>query len=299
MGEVSIESADDGFPAAAAHRNRVVESRDGPARRAEAHSAKAYDLARLIESQIIPRLMLAHDSADRAEAAKETPPAAVLPSVLARSGVAQFARIVVEKDVDAAFGYVESMRRAGVSLEIVFLDLLSPAARLLGEMWEKDTAYFSDVAVGLSRLHHLVRELSPEFQSEGKKDELGGQALFLPMPGEQHTLGLVLVVEFFRRAGWDVWGWPLPMGRDLLTTIRDENFDLVGLSVSCDASVEPLTALIAAVRKASRNRAVRVIVGGPLFLRRPELVAQVGADATAIDGRQSVELARKLVGKRL
>jgi hypothetical protein len=30
-----------------------------------------------------------------------------------------------------------------------------------------------------------------------------------------------------------------------------------------------------------------VLVGGPIFIAHPELVALVGADATAVDGRQA------------
>ena len=247
------------------------------------------DLSRLIESQIIPRLMLAHDLAESRVSGPR------LPAGIDPGAVEALARIVVEKDIDAAFAYVDRIRDGGVSLEIIYLDLLGPTARFLGEMWEKDLNYFSDVAVGLSRLHHLVRELSPDFQNESKSEELGRQALIMPMPGEAHTFGLVLVVEFFRRAGWDVWGWPMSMGSDLLTTVKNEKFDLVGISVSCDSSIGSLTDIIASIRKLSRNRAVRVMVGGPLFLRRPELVAIVGADATARDGHESVLRAEALV----
>jgi methanogenic corrinoid protein MtbC1 len=37
------------------------------------------------------------------------------------------------------------------------------------------------------------------------------------------------------------------------------------------------------------------MVGGPVFLAHPELVAMVGADATAADGRQAVQQAQRLL----
>ena len=52
---------------------------------------------------------------------------------------------------------------------------------------------------------------------------------------------------------------------------------------------------IRALRRASRNRAIGVLVGGPLFIDHPELVARVGADATAIDGGQAPIQAQNLL----
>jgi hypothetical protein len=45
--------------------------------------------------------------------------------------------------------------------------------------------------------------------------------------------------------------------------------------------------LIRDVRRASRNSGLGILVGGPMFIERPDLVGLVGADATAADGRQA------------
>jgi methanogenic corrinoid protein MtbC1 len=68
----------------------------------------------------------------------------------------------------------------------------------------------------------------------------------------------------------------------------------VGLSVGCEVRVESLSAAIRSVRRASLNRSIGVMVGGPLFNKFPELVGQVGADASARDGRTAVQLAEGL-----
>ena len=43
------------------------------------------------------------------------------------------------------------------------------------------------------------------------------------------------------------------------------------------------------------NAELGVMVGGPLFKRNPNLVAQIGADATAPDAATATILAKKLV----
>ena len=45
---------------------------------------------------------------------------------------------------------------------------------------------------------------------------------------------------------------------------------------------------IRAIRGDSRNRAVGVLIGGPMLLAKPEMAELVGADATAADGPQAV-----------
>jgi MerR family transcriptional regulator, light-induced transcriptional regulator len=150
--------------------------------------------------------------------------------------------------------------------------------------------------VGLCRLHQVLRELSPAFQNEGEHQPHGGRrALLVPVPGEQHTFGLVMVAEFFRRAGWDVWSGPPASRGELVRIVRNEWFAVVGFSASCDTRLDALAAGIHAVRRASRNPAVGVLVGGPVFVEHPELATLIGADATAVDGRQATQQAESLL----
>ena len=150
--------------------------------------------------------------------------------------------------------------------------------------------------MGLGRLQQVLHELSPAFRGRGRAHEHGRRVLLVPVPGEQHSFGLQMVAEFFRRAGWDVWSGPqIASGDDLVQLVRSEWFAVVGLSVGCETRIDALAAGIRAIRRASRNRAIGVLVGGPLFVAHPELVARVGADATAIDGGQAPLQAQNLL----
>ena len=77
--------------------------------------------------------------------------------------------------------------------------------------------------------------------------------------------------------------------------VERESFEIAGLSISCDAFLAELASLIATIRRVSRNQSIAVMVGGRLFLDRPELVTAVGADGMATDGRQAVKLAETLL----
>ncbi|WP_405231341.1 cobalamin B12-binding domain-containing protein [Lentisalinibacter salinarum] len=238
-------------------------------------------LVRIIESETIPRLVLAHKKEVDLDDQQEHAGPGVDPEA-----VRELAALVLSPNQELALTYVRSMRDKGIRRERLFLDLLGPTARYLGSLWEDDLCDFTEVTVGLCRLHQLVREMSPGFMRAGNGVEIK-RALLAPVPGEQHTFGLLMVTEFFRREGWDVWGGPSASHSDVLQVVNSEKFSVVGFSVSCDDRLDELTEWIQTIRNQSRNPEIGVLVGGRVFIDNPELVREVGADATALDGRQA------------
>ncbi len=255
--------------------------------------ARAARLIRSIEGDIIPRLMLMHRSeALPTGAATDAPPAS--PAFTA-GDVEHFAALVLAEKAPAAALHVRLLRARGVPLETILLELLAPAARYLGRQWESDQADFMQVTLGLWQLQQLLHELGHEPVERTDPGNTLHRALFAPAPGEQHTFGLMIVSEFFRRAGWEVVEEVGATRETLLDLVRRERFTLVGLSVSCEDSIDGVAALIGAIRRASCNHALGVMVGGPPFVDHPERVAMVGADATAADGRQAAMQAESLL----
>lgn len=264
-----------------------------PADRADEATARMTWLLRTIEAEIIPRLMLAHQTARLPILIDDCSP-----PTLGHEDVVAFAALVLSQQAGAAMAQVEALRAQGVALEALYLDLLAPAARHLGELWEADLCDFTQVTLGLWRLQQVMHELSPAFQNEATYTLQRRRVLLAPAPGSQHTLGLFMVGEFFRRAGWDVSAEPAASAAELEAAVGRDWFDVVGLSIGTELQVEALTAAILALRKASRNKAIGIMVGGAIVTSDPGLVAVVGADATACDAPQAVAAAETLVARR-
>jgi methanogenic corrinoid protein MtbC1 len=249
-------------------------------------------LQRTIETEIIPRLMLAHG------ALGQPAPHGTVDDVdaIGHKDVCAFTELVLSDDVDAVTGFVAGLRERDVTLERIYLGLVAPAARRLGELWEEDRCDFAQVTLGLWRLQNLVFDLSPQLP-EGftARPDQPRRVLLAAAPGSQHTLGLLMVSEFFRHAGWDVWSDPCASEGDLVALVRSEWFDLIGLSIGVDSQALPVKSVALALRSASRNPRVGVMIGGPLLLEHPHMVAEVGADFTAADARQAVERADAFV----
>lgn len=251
---------------------------------------RAARLLQTIEGEIIPRLMLVHRVADGRR--EPLPESALRPTA---DDVEALGRLVLGSDTEQALRFVEAMTHRGVPLEAIYLELLAPTARHLGKRWEEDQSDFMQVTIGLWRLQEVLHELAPAFLNEAEPAEPGRRVFLVPVPGDQHTFGAVIVAEFFRRAGWDVWDDPGASKEEILRIVRSEWFSVVGLSVSCEQHIDSLASVIRAIRRASRNPAIGIMVGGQPFIERPERVALVGADATAADGRQATVQAQNLL----
>jgi methanogenic corrinoid protein MtbC1 len=264
-----------------------------PRRKPEAREqdARRHDLLkRTVEAEVIPRLLML-----RRPAKTLTPKRAAevySPSAEQVSGLVQ---LLLTSEQPASATFVEAMRDVGTSPESLYLDLLTPAARQLGTMWEEDLCDFTDVTVGLIRLQSIMRILAPAFIGDVDLRRTGPRALLVQTPGEQHGLGLSMVVQFFTRAGWNVWSEPVATGADLVDMVRHEFVSIVGISMSCSERLDAAARDIRAIRRESRNPAVGIMVGGPLFIEHPQLAAMIGADATASNGREAVQQAQSLV----
>lgn len=247
-------------------------------------------LARTLDGAVIPRLVLAGrvDRARREGGEVSTQD----------DRVGALAELVLARDADAARAFMDTLHDRGASFERLYLEVVAPAARRLGELWIEDRCHFTDVTLAMSRLHHMLHQLGHGFYAEDPHLDSLRRVLLVPAPGEQHSFGLAMVAEFFRRAGWDVWSGAVGDRGDLLRLVARERFDLVGLSMGCDGRVDELPALVHSLRHRARNPNVGVFVGGAAFLAQPELANAVGADATALDGRQAVEQAEQLLAMR-
>ena len=254
----------------------------GPAR----DSQVAAILQRTVELDVIPRLLLAR----REEIAVALPPSAMTPA-----HIGKLVALLLSRDEQASLAYVHKVHAGGVPAEAIYLDLLAPAARQLGQCWVDDDCDFTDVTVGLFQLQRAMHELGAAFGSDvaAKADAL--RVLLLPMPQAQHTFGLSMVSEFFRRAGWTAWTGPLDSEGELAAMVGVSRFDAVGFSLGCDEQLDQARRVIALVRKHSRNPDVVVLAGGPGFIDNPGQAVSIGADGTASDGLLAVRRAEALV----
>lgn len=250
------------------------------------------NLANIVECEIIPRLMLAHGSAADVEYAPShfAPDRDPAVSVAATEA---FARMVLTRELDVLSDFVAAIMQSGVGVQTVYADLLAATARLLGDLWDQDRVSYTEVTIGLGRLQQLVHGLDWSSPYNGENDAGSRSALFAPRPGEQQTFGFYIMEELFRWSGWRAWIETCSTKSQMVSNVQFRWFDMFCLSVCRDTDIDDVATTIKAIRRASRNRDLYVLVYGRPFVEHTELVDRVGADAAASCAREALDMADK------
>jgi MerR family transcriptional regulator, light-induced transcriptional regulator len=215
---------------------------------------------------------------------------------ITRDRVDAFARRAVAPDPRALTALAGTWRQRGLTRGALLGDLVPATARLLGEWWCDDTCGFSDVTIGMVRLQSIVRHAAGE-EAPPSGAQRGGTCLITSTPSDQHTMGAVMLAEAFRDARWTVRIEIAPTEASLAARLRSQAVDLLCISAANESSQAVVARIIPALREASLNRAMAVMVGGPCFLRDPRRAVACGADGTAETAEGAVALARELLSE--
>ena len=286
VNEQSFSTVDATEASSARHSNPLQQKVPAPIWRFR-RTLQPVAVVKTIKTQIIPKLVLALRKAPvqapAASSDQETP-----------SIIERFVGLALGPNDGASSAYVEDMLAEGASVEAIFLDLLAPAARHMGHLWDSDATDFATVTLAMSRLQRIMRGLGDRFCVEATHGD-GESALLTIIPGEQHSFGLSMVAEFFRRAGWNLCTGPFSSHHELTSLVHSHWFDIVGFSVSTERRLDELKRDIHDIRRDSRNRQVGIILGGPLVIAHPDLVTSLGADMMSADATTAPQQAHGLI----
>jgi len=246
----------------------------------------------IIESEIIPRLL----KAERIDPLRLSlvPNGRAMPSA---EELDAFVKSCLSLDPMAAQAFVAQLMDEGLNTEHVFMELISPAARYLGEQWESDRMDFTQVTHALVRLHAIAHEIGFEYKDGPLIQGEIKRVMIASAPGSEHILGPTIVAEFFRKEGWQVVVEVSPSAKELAHAVTNEWFDAVGISVSIEQQVQGLESLIQQIKAASRNPRLVIMLGGPIFTLHSFEAGQFGAGGICTDAREAAAMAWSLLPK--
>lgn len=244
-------------------------------------------LTRAVQAQVIPQLL------------QRPALRSAMPTAPIDAHVKRLAALALQATSHEVVDFVTGLMENGFDAERLYLELLTPTAVLLGEFWAEDFCTFADVTIGMGHLQTAMRSLHPAFFDAAEPVGPGAlRAVLMPLPGEQHTFGLSMLSAFFTRAGWNTWSGQVADAAELDAMIRRDWIDLIGFSLSHDALLDAARVHIAAIRTASRNPGIVIMVGGLPFAENATLATDIGADGTATDGASAVARASALLTRR-
>lgn len=249
-------------------------------------------LLAVIENQIIPRLLNVQQFfPTKAKALVSQATVTEQPEFLV------FTQYCLSGDGVKANQTVDALMARGLPHDRIFLELITPAARHLGVLWEQDLCDFTQVTCGLAMMHQMIYRLGYDAPKGTRSGGQSERVMLACAPGSQHFLGLTIVADFFRQAGAEVVLEISSTETELQRAVANEWFDVVGISVALEAQLPALPALIQHLRESSGNPQVRIVLGGPIFLIREFEPQSLGADAIFTDAREAVSAVKQLLLK--
>ena len=173
------------------------------------------------------------------------------------------------------------MQRDGLGAEDIVTQVLTRAARLLGQRWLHDRASFADVTIGVGRMQLALRKLS------GGRAPLTGAGRSAPIlmvapPGEDHTFGLLVAADILRRRGACVEVSVQETAADLRRRLHRRRFAAVGIATVQVRGLETVQRTVDIVR-GHADRHIPVVLGGALTGTETDLAGRTGADHVQSD----------------
>lgn len=209
--------------------------------------------------------------------------------------ITRLAFALIDGDRRAGQVFVDALRDDGVSVDEAMLRYLAGAARRLGEWWDSDEISFMDVTLGTARIYGVLRAMDSDPPIQPKSD--GRSAMFMSVPGEQHTLGVRMAADVFRRRGWDI---ELLIGQthdELIEAAEATSTIIIGVSAGGSHALVALARLVLALR--IHRPDATITISGRIVEEAPESLEHLSPDGMAPDLEGALDLIDRLWEQRM
>lgn len=198
-----------------------------------------------------------------------------------------YLQALLDLDTEKARAIIDDQYGKCPDIIKIYQSIFQPAQYEIGRLWQTGV-------ISVATEHfctEITRQLITELMSLIKTSPRHPSLLGLCAPSEQHSLGLQIVCDHFKLAGWNslYLGTGLPPD-GIADLLPRQDISVIGISVTVPYHVHEAAAMIETIRRAA-DRPVYIIVGGLAFNTYPDLYKKVGADAHAHTAAKAVQLA--------
>ena len=177
-------------------------------------------------------------------------------------------------------------------LEVVN-QLLIPALDLVGDRYEKQEIFLPQLINAANAACQGFEVIKTRIAQKGAGSVSKGKIVMATVHGDIHDIGKNIVKVVLENYGYTV----IDLGRDVpvetvVEAVLREDVKLVGLSALMTTTVVSMAETIAAIRKSGHD--CKIWVGGAVLT--PEYAKEIGADFYAKDAKESVDIARRVLG---
>jgi 5-methyltetrahydrofolate--homocysteine methyltransferase len=201
---------------------------------------------------------------------------------------------VIEGDPEKALGYARELLNTGFDVKQIVTDVLAPAMRVVGEMYERGEYFIADLIASAEAFKQVFDNvLKPRLSSSAASK--GVVAVFGTVRGDIHELGKNIAKALFEAEGFEVidLGVDVPPER-FAEVVESRKARVVGLSALMTTTmVEQARVIEELKRRGLRERVIVVAGGAPVT---EDWVRKIGADICGDDAFKALKKVKELLG---
>ena len=172
--------------------------------------------------------------------------------------------------------------------------MLIPALDKAGDRFEKGKIFLPQLILAASVAQAAFEVIRRKMIEANSAPVSKGKVILATVKGDIHDIGKNRVKVLLENYGFEV----IDLGRDVeyeavLNAAVENNVKLVGLSALMTTTLKSMEETIALLRK--NNVDCKVVVGGAVLT--PEYAEKIGADFYAKDAKETVDIAKKVLGE--
>lgn len=210
------------------------------------------------------------------------------------AAVEEFCDRLLDLDPSNSARLIDSELAAGQGSHDIHKRLLSPAAILLGQRWDEDLLTVLQVTIASGRILSLsrhVRMADPPPRAVHPRSVALAAA-----PGETHFLGVTMVADQFRRAGWPVDLFVGMEANALIDAVGRSGATIVGLSAGSRATAPALARTILGLRLTCPH--LPIMIGGRIAIDNPKIVQLMEPDAICTTPEEAMDIVQTIMDDR-
>ena len=177
-------------------------------------------------------------------------------------------------------------------LAVINEDLI-PALDAVGDRYEKGEIFLPQLINAANASCEGFEIIKTRIANRGGESVSKGKIIVATVQGDIHDIGKNIVKVILENYGYQV----IDLGRDVpiervVEAAIEQDVHLIGLSALMTTTVSSMAATIRALRESGHP--CKIWVGGAVLT--PEYAAEIGADYYAKDAKQSVDIAKEVLG---
>ncbi len=204
----------------------------------------------------------------------------------------RYLEYLLQGDRQGASRAILAAVEGGQPVRDIYLQVFQRAQQEIGRLWQLNRVSVAQEHYCSAATQLIMSQLySRIFNTE----RVGRTLVATSVGGDLHEIGIRMVSDFFEMEGWDTFylGANSPTSA-VLETVQQRRPDLVAISATMPYHLRDVAALVEALR--SLPQAPPVVVGGQAFVGAEGLWREMGAQGTAGDAQEAIQVANGLLG---